>query len=101
MQMPSERHGLQISGGTFASSGTSPENEEMRRASSDPHDRRPMRSFFPALQDRFLATLLWTALAVLGAMVCAAAVGGSDVEAASPEAEEVPPQFVFGATPAQ
>lgn len=60
-----------------------------------------MRSVFPALQDRLLATLLWTALAVLGAMVFAAAVGGSDVEAASPESDEVPPQFVFGATPAQ
>ena len=54
-----------------------------------------MRSVFPALQDRLLATLLWTALAVLGAMVFAAAVGGSDVEAAAPESEEVPPQFVF------
>lgn len=60
-----------------------------------------MRSVFPALHDRVLVTLLWVAFGLLGAMVLAATLGGSERTSSAAASEEVPPQFVFGATPAQ
>lgn len=99
--MAHEFPAAEISGSTFASEAAASENGRVSRAPSGLHERHAMRSVFPALQDRLLATLLWTALAVLAAMVLAASVGGGDVDAAGSSAQEVPPQFVFGATPAQ